>query len=275
MSLVYAFSFFLMVVAVIAAIIALLVCIFKMFPKRRVNLYGKVGVVSVHNEDHQKAIRVILAERKTALKKALSVFLVAAAYLAVFFYGGVSDSLHKFADEQDIARGQSIAKESFINPPTDTEAFRSLGEGEAIMTDIVLPDGQIVKAKVASYKILPFGSRSFKPVGAASEKALKPLLNGDDEFALDAATQKKWFVHGKVYGALEDTYRVSLDEKQRSELDAPMEEPEHLTRYGSTPLTTSLGDGVYFNGTVTLIWDGDYRLIGSEGTDQAAELARK
>lgn len=30
-----------------------------------------------------------------------------------------------------------------------------------------------------------------------------------------------------------------------------------------------LDDGSYFNGTATLIWDGDFKLIGSEGTDRA------
>lgn len=50
---------------------------------------------------------------------------------------------------------------------------------------------------------------------------------------------------------------------------APSVAPEHLTRYGTVEVTTPLDDGSYFNGTATLIWDGDFKLIGSEGTDRA------
>lgn len=54
----------------------------------------------------------------------------------------------------------------------------------------------------------------------------------------------------------------------------PSAAPSHLTRYGSTEMTTALGDGTYFNGIVTL-WDGEFKLIGSEGTYRAQELMRR
>lgn len=90
----------------------------------------------------------------------------------------------------------------------------------------------------------------------------------------DADLQRSWLLGKDVSAELEKTYGVAIQPSQRADLAFPAAVPTVLTRYGSTPMTTVLGDGSYFNGTVTLIWDGEFKLIGSEGTDRAAELSK-
>lgn len=91
----------------------------------------------------------------------------------------------------------------------------------------------------------------------------------------DAAAQRTWKLRAEVSTGLEERYGSALTPEQREALAFPERVPESLTRYGTTSVTTVLADGTYFNGTATLIWDGDFKLIGSEGTDHAAELTRQ
>lgn len=233
--------------------------------------------IHVSNEKHKdEVVEALKARRRTSLVAGL-VFIGCAIYLAVYFFGGIHAASNENAHQRSLAVAQEQAETDLINPPTDEETLLAL-RGEEFTTDIVLPDGSTVEATIIQSRSSGLFERltgDYKPVGKASKKALAPILDENGQFELDAAQQRQWLVYGEVYGDLEDTYGVFLDDAQRAALAVPLEEPEHLTRYGNTPLTTSLGDGTYFNGTVTLIWDDGYKLIGSEGTDQAAELARK
>lgn len=276
MHILYALLAVLAAFAGFGAVIALITSVVSSIKPRYVYVAGVSQRVHVSDEKRKDGVAKALEKRWFLALKAGLVFLGCTLYLAVYFFGGILDATNEDSHKSAVASARELAESSLINPPTSDEDLLALKNGD-LATDVVLPDGSTVKAAITPGRRGFFERYSgyWKPADEASEETLAPILDENGQFDLDAAQQRQWLVYGEVYGDLEDTYGVFLDDAQRAALAVPLEEPAHLTRYGNAPLTTSLGDGTYFNGTVTLIWDGEYKLIGSEGTDQAAELTRK
>lgn len=163
-------------------------------------------------------------------------------------------------------------EQSFIHPLTEAHAKELIMTGKTVEMTLVVPNGDEVTGK---FQVVSLG-RFTNPTAT-----LEPV---DDEEATrlsglgwrpDAEQQRKWALQKVVFPELEATYGIVLEPSQRDALAVPSIVPDHLTRYGSTEMTTLLEDGTYFNGVATLIWDGEFKLIGSEGTDRAQELTRR
>ena len=173
--------------------------------------------------------------------------------------------------QQDVDTLVAASAKMFAAPlseETATEFFDGIGfvvGYPAIKLPVVFPDG--------SEDTVDFSYRSQKPYLHPATDEIAEMLN-ERGWKPDAELQRSWLLTKAIAPELEQTYGVVLQPSQRTELAFPGAAPTALTRYGSTPMTTNVGDGTYFNGIVTLIWDGEFKLIGSEGTDRAAELAR-
>lgn len=171
----------------------------------------------------------------------------------------------------------------FIDPLTMDEAADALGCDERPLLGncgserkvydfvVVLPDGaEKTVAFSAGYNTYPDRSLTFKTVSDEDAESLAAA-----GWVPDAVAQRTWRLRAETSALLEERYGTVLTAAQREALAFPERAPENLTRYGTVEVTTVLADGTYFNGTATLIWDGDFKLIGSEGTDHAAELTRQ
>mgnify|MGYP007088360309 CR=1 FL=1 len=181
------------------------------------------------------------------------------------------------AAEQQEAREQqdrvsslvSYTEQTFVDPVTPAEAERILDDEHHGFT-VVLPDGE---ERVIDFKPNNGFYIGFERMSPSSDEEAAELR--DAGWLPDADAQRKWRMEAVLFPKLEDAYGVMLTPGQREELDVPGVAPTVLTQYGATRMTVSLGDDTYFSGLVTLIWDGEFKLIGSEGTDRAQELTRR
>lgn len=259
--------------AVILGIVAFFALVSSLFPVREVvfrNEKGNWKWFKVKNVPADKLYLVKKARRKKAIV-GISAFLVLGI---VGSYGSWTIGSGELAAHQKAATEESIdarieSYNLFAEPLTRQDAI-ALGKSDGILRTIYAPNGESFEAEVYINQGFLFrGSRLTYRDDSDQTKATELGVVLTREAQLTAQAQ------GAVYRELEDTYGVFLTDSQRAELAVPTEKPEHLTRYGTTPITSQLADGTYFNGTATLIWDGEYKLIGSEGTDHAAELTRK
>lgn len=219
-------------------------------------------------EKYRELIHTLRRKRK---QKAVILFLITATAVSCLLWLQVSGENGRQGEAMSEAsiEGNIEGMSSYFADPVTREEVETLLDGGSVDFTIYTANG--MPQTVEFYVDHGLFNSGLKPKDESYRtSSMRPGFAGGD-----TETQTAWKNIGEVYRDLEDTYGVFLTDEQRAALAVPAEEPEHLIRYGNTPLTTSLGDGTYFNGTVTLIWDGEYKLIGSEGTDQAAELARK
>lgn len=218
-------------------------------------------------QKYEEQIHTLRRRRK---QKAVITFLIAAtaaSCLLTLHVSGENGRQNREMAEQSMEN--TLVSWNYFAEPITREDVKALRSGGTVDFTIYTANGE--PQTVEFFYDDNFFGTGLKPKDEALRtSSIRPGFSGGDR-----ETQTAWKTIGEVYRDLEDTYGVFLTDEQRAALAVPAEEPEHLIRYGNTPLTTSLGDGTYFNGTVTLIWDGEYKLIGSEGTDQAAELTRK
>ncbi len=200
--------------------------------------------------------------------RALVIAPIALAALLTIGCGPAPVSSRTFEQAQSY---QSYSAEAFVNALSQDEAFAlAAGRTASVTRLVILPDGG--EREVA---FVPFQASGPGPVTVP----LVPATSEDDRtlseagWEPDADAQRQWKANAEVGDLIERTYGIRLDSNQRERLRIPDEAPETLTRYGSTRLTFP-STGGYFDGEVTLIWDGEFKLIGSEGTDRAAELTR-
>lgn len=209
-----------------------------------------------------------------------TVLVLSLSFLAWSFLSG------EVARQDEVKAAQAAAREeaavtslientrkSFIEPLPEESAVAAVSDEEPVTMAIVLPDGEETTAE--------FKASWLRGQGADTQYALTPA--GMDErqrlerlgWEGDAEKQRSWALATVVFPELEEKYGVTLQPEQREALALPGTVPSSLTRYGSTEMTVALDDGTYFNGRVTLIWDSEFKLIGSEGTDRAEELTRR
>lgn len=201
-------------------------------------------------------------------RRALALAPITLAALLTTGCGAAPVSSHTFEQARSY---QSYSAEAFVNALSQDEAFAlAAGQTASVTRLVILPDGG--EREVA---FVPFKASGPGPVAV-------PLVTAtpEDDKALseagwkpDADAQRQWKANAEVGDLLERTYGIRLDSNQREGLRIPDAAPETLTRYGSTWLTFPSAGG-YFDGEVTLIWDGEFKLIGSEGTARADELTR-
>lgn len=207
----------------------------------------------------------------------LSVFIVCVTFWAWAFLGGeVARQGAISAAEQDARSSETASslvestEQSFIHPLTEAHAKELITTGKTVEMTLVIPNGDEVTGDFQAVSHGRFSSTfSLEPVDDEESARLSSL-----GWSQDAEQQRKWALQKVVFPELEATYGIVLEPSQRDALAVPSVVPDHLTRYGSTEMTTLLEDGTYFNGVATLIWDGEFKLIGSEGTDRAQELAK-
>lgn len=260
------------IVAVILGIVAFFTLVSSLFPVREVvfkNEKGNWKWFKVKEVPADKLYLVKKARRRKAIV-GISAFLVlgiVGSYVSWAIGSGELAAQQKVQAEESL----DISIETynvFAEPLTREDAAALTREG--ILRAIYAPNGESFEAEMyVSQGFFVSGNRLTYREDSDRTKAAELGVVLDREAQLAAQAQ------GVVYRELESVYGVFLTDSQRAELAVPTEAPEHLTRYGTTPITSQLADGTYFNGTATLIWDGEYKLIGSEGTDHAAELTRK
>ena len=209
----------------------------------------------------------------------LAAFAVCTGFWAWAFLGGeVARQDAAEAAQQDTrysAMASSLVEsteQSFVYPLTGERAKELIETGETVEMTLIIPNGDEVTGE---FQAVSQGSSTnitsrLEPV--SDEEAARLSALG---WSQDAEQQRKWVLQKVVFPELEKTYGIILEPAQREALAMPSAAPAHLTRYGSTEMTTLLEDGTYFNGVATLIWDGEFKLIGSEGTDRAQELTRR
>lgn len=174
--------------------------------------------------------------------------------------------------QQNVAMLIAESAKVFAEPVSQKAAEEALAdrgfsfEYPSVEATVVFPDGEEDTAKFIYQK-------SNKPYFRPATDEVTEMLN-ERGWKPDVDLQRSWLLGSEVSPELEKAYGIAIQPSQRADLAFPAATPTVLTRYGSTPMTTLLSDGSYFNGIVTLIWDGEFKLIGSEGTDRAAELTR-
>lgn len=215
-------------------------------------------------------------DRKTRLRSASVAFFIAAGFLVWALLSGevaAHNSEAARVEEQDrqdrISKLVEYTERSFIKPMDRAAAERLLEEGGEVSFTVVLPDGR--EEDVAFKKNDEWLSFTWL---VPADEGTSARLEAEG-WRPDSDAQQEWAAEARLVPVLEDRYGLVLTDAQVDELGIPVSEPDALTQYGSVRMTNSLGDGAYFSGIVTLIWDGEFKLIGSEGTDIAQELTRR
>lgn len=266
------FYYLLMATAIMAVLVSAFGVLGNLRTPKRVNgggHYTQWGELSPEQQVEREQ------DRKTGLRSASVVFLIAASFLIWALLSGEVASHNSEAarieeqDRQDRINGLvEYTQRAFIEPLDYDTAEHLLEEGGDVSFTLVLPDGR--------EESVPFTRSdqwlSFEWLVPADEEAADRL--NSEGWKPDASAQRVWATKARLLPELEERYGLDLTDAQVDELAVPGSEPVALTQYGSTRMTSSLGDGTYFSGMVTLIWDGEFKLIGSEGTDRAAELTR-
>lgn len=191
-----------------------------------------------------------------------------AAALALTACGPAPVTSRTFEEARHYA---AYSEEAFIDSLSEDEAFQlASGETGTVNRRLILPDGQERNVAFAVNTPVSHGLMPVPLVPANAEDAKRLAEAG---WKPDAALQRRWEANARVVPALEQAYGISLSAEQQGALLIPLKEPSAFTRYGST-LATFPYDGGYFDGEVTLIWDGEFKLITDTGTGRAEELAR-
>lgn len=223
--------------------------------------------------------------RALRLRRILLISASAAMLISLSFWGWavISGELSRQHETQQAElaeanqrKAETLVAESakvFAEPISQKVAEEALGDRgisfdyPSVKATVVFPNGEKGTAEF-TYRT------SSKPYFRPATDEVTEMLD-ERGWQPGADLQRSWLLGKDVSAELEKTYGVAIQPSQRADLAFPATVPTVLTRYGSTPMTTLLSDGSYFNGTVTLIWDGEFKLIGSEGTDRAAELSRQ
>lgn len=261
------------VFAVILGIVAFFTLLASFFPVREVFIENKKngGRWVKAKEVPADKLHIVKKARRRKAIYGLSAFLVlglAGSYISWTVGSGEMAAQNEVSYERSI--DSTIENYNLFAEPLTRQEAVDIKKGKDIVRTVYAPNGESFEAEFYFNEGFLFrGNRLTYRDQSVQTKAAEWGVVLTPEAQLTAKAQ------GEVYNELESTYGLFLTDSQRTELTVPTAAPEHLTRYGTTPITSQLADDTYFNGTATLIWDGEYKLIGSEGTDHAAELTRR
>lgn len=168
---------------------------------------------------------------------------------------------------------REFAEGYLLDAPTD-EQVEKLSNSEPVSLPIAFSDGTIQQVE------LTYGNWFWGSSYLLVDESVEGYVAKGDLISFPTELQRAWQLQGLIRDKISERYGLSLTEDQITELELPSEIPSTLTRYGSIPLTLAAQDG-YINIEATLIWDGDFKLVGIPGGDaelqelpSAQEMAR-
>lgn len=178
--------------------------------------------------------------------------------IAVLSIGGATN-LHRTVLAQD-----STHVTKYFLDMSDAEAQPVFEEGKTVTASVIGMDGQAHDVKIR-LDTSPLMS-AITPVGGAEIRE-----TFGRHFPVSVEQQLLWLVGGLA----EDAYGIDLEEEQLEELRVPKTLPTEPAEYGTAPVVLSLGNGEYLRLDATLIWNGEFKLIGPVESNTLIELPRK
>lgn len=172
---------------------------------------------------------------------------------------GWATNLHRAALAQDAT---NVTK--YFLGMTYAEAQPLFEEGKTVVTSVIGMDGQPHDVEIR-LDTSPLMS-AITPVDGTD---IRETFGRDFPVAIDQ--QILWLVGGLA----EDTYSIDLEAEQLEELRVPKMLPTEPAEYGTAPVVLSSGDGEYLRLDATLIWDGEFKLVGPIESNTLTELPRK
>lgn len=147
---------------------------------------------------------------------------------------------------------------------TDADAQPLFEEGKTVTASAIGMDGKThdVEIRLGTSPVMS----AITPVDGTD---IRETFGRDFPVAIDQ--QLLWLVGGMA----EDTYGIDLEAGQLEELRVPKALPTEPAEFGTTPVVLSLGDGEYLRLDATLIWDGEFKLVGPVESNTLTELPRK
>lgn len=261
------------VFAVVLGIVAFFTLLASFFPVREVFIENKKGGRWVKaKEVPADKLHVVKKARRRKAIYGLSAFLalgLVGSYISWTVGSGEMAAQKEVSYERGI--DSTIEKYNLFAEPLTRQEAVDIKKGKDIVRTVYAPNGESFETEFYFNEGFLFrGNRLTYRDESVQTKAAEWGVVLTPEAQLTAKAQ------GEVYDELESTYGLFLTDSQRTELTVPTVAPEHLTRYGTTPVVLSLGDGEFQRIDATLIWDGDeFQLVGAMDGDTLTELPEK